>query len=148
MKVVTVSNDAQARVWRVAVVVDLTVLRGHTDTITSAVFSTDGKWVVTASGYDGSAKTWPLEIDLLRDLLWQATSYCLSPAERVRRLGETAEEARTRAEEARTNHGIQVARLEARAVTAAAVEPRVVLLGGAHPVDREMLVPALVLDPG
>ncbi len=34
------------------------VLQGHTDSVSSAAYSPDGRWIVTASG-DGTARVWP-----------------------------------------------------------------------------------------
>ena len=46
---VTASGDNTAKVWDVATGEEVHTLAGHTDWVTSAVFSPDGKLVVTAS---------------------------------------------------------------------------------------------------
>jgi WD40 repeat protein len=44
-------------VWEAVTGKEIAVLRGHEDFVTSAHFSPDGKWIVTAS-YDGTARVW------------------------------------------------------------------------------------------
>src|SRR5712692_7681740 len=52
-----ISEDNTARVWDAASGRSLAVLQGHTDSVTSAVFSPDGQRVVTASA-DKTARVW------------------------------------------------------------------------------------------
>ncbi len=59
---VTASGDTAARVWDVATGQALYTLAGHTDVVTSAAFSPDGKLVVTASA-DTTARTWFASLD-------------------------------------------------------------------------------------
>jgi AAA-like domain/WD domain, G-beta repeat len=51
------ASDAIARIWDAANGTPLTDLRGHTDAVNNAVFSPDGKRVVTASD-DNTARVW------------------------------------------------------------------------------------------
>jgi WD40 repeat protein len=55
--IVTASDDEIARVWEATTGRSLATLQGHTDPVTSAAFSPDGKWVVTASD-DKIARVW------------------------------------------------------------------------------------------
>ncbi len=89
----TALDDQTARLWRIADGRELLVLRGHQHWITAAEFAPDGRRLVTVSGYEGVVRVWPIDVALVLDMMWQATSLCLPPAERERRLGETAEEA-------------------------------------------------------
>lgn len=135
----TTGTDEKLRVWRTDRATEPVVFAGHTNAITSVVFSRDGTRILTAS-LDGTARFWPtdgvgepLTLTRLRhpidsaeftadergvvmgrsnetirvwrdpsleqniDTLWRATSYCLSPATRIERLGETQADAYARA---------------------------------------------------
>jgi WD40 repeat protein len=52
-----VSYDNTARVWDAASERELATLRGHTDKVTNAAWSPDGKQIVTAS-WDQTARVW------------------------------------------------------------------------------------------
>jgi len=56
-RVLTASTDKTARLWDVATGAQLTVLRGHQDTVLNAVFDPSGKRVLTAS-VDRTARLW------------------------------------------------------------------------------------------
>ena len=57
MRVITASFDKTARVWDAATGQALAVLRGHTDAVTGAQFSSDGMQIVTVSK-DQTARMW------------------------------------------------------------------------------------------
>ena len=56
-RVVTVSHDKTARVWRADDTRQPVVLRGHDSAVVSAAFSPDGSWIATASA-DNTARVW------------------------------------------------------------------------------------------
>ena len=55
--VATGSEDGSARLWDAATGQELSVLKGHSDTVISVAFSPDGRTVATGSE-DGSARLW------------------------------------------------------------------------------------------
>jgi len=59
-RIVTASTDHTACVIDAANGTVKTLLRGHTDALTAAVWSADGAWVITAST-DGTARVWAAE---------------------------------------------------------------------------------------
>ena len=54
---VTASADRTARVWEARTGRPVAELRGHTDRLTRAAFSPDGRWIVTSSD-DDTARVW------------------------------------------------------------------------------------------
>ncbi len=97
---VTLDNERTARVWRVEDGRELIALRSPDVAILDVALTPDGTRLVTACG-DGSVRTNLIDHDVALDLLWRATPYCLSASDRVRRLGETPEEAEVNARAAR-----------------------------------------------
>jgi WD40 repeat protein len=72
-RIVTASWDKTARIWDAATGKEITVLRGHDDSVSSAAFSPDGMWIVTAS-WDKTARIWDAHLLKMstRDLLQEA----------------------------------------------------------------------------
>ena len=69
---VTASLDHRARIWQVATGKTERVLTGHAGSVSSASFSADGRWVVTAGPRTGGI--WPVvETDLDNDRLFFIT---------------------------------------------------------------------------
>ena len=68
-----VTADSAARVWNSANGALLAILEGHTDSVLSAAFTSDGRRVVTASA-DGTARIWDLRPDLSLDSITTGTS--------------------------------------------------------------------------
>lgn len=56
-RIVTASADGTARIWDIATVREIAVLRGHETFVRSAAFSADGSRIVTAS-VDRTARIW------------------------------------------------------------------------------------------
>jgi WD40 repeat protein len=63
-RIVTASYDKTARIWDAATAKEIAVLRGHVNSVTSAVFSPDGARVVTAS-QDGTARIWDVHLQTM-----------------------------------------------------------------------------------
>jgi WD40 repeat protein len=82
-----------ARVWRADGTSVPVVLKGHAAAVGGAQFSTDGKWVVTASA-DATARVWSIDIPVLREHLQDANKDCMPPETRRFYLDESDEQAR------------------------------------------------------
>jgi WD40 repeat protein len=65
---VTASRDKTARIWNSESGAQIAVLRGHTEEVTSAIYSPDGKHVLTASR-DGTAIIWDSASAILEAVL-------------------------------------------------------------------------------
>ncbi|MFO0646203.1 MAG: hypothetical protein U0326_08185 [Polyangiales bacterium] len=99
--IVALDAEYVARVWRVEDGRELIALR-FPDLLTEDVTLTpDGTRLVVACD-DGSVRTNLIDHSVALDLLWRATPHCLAASDRVRRLGETPEEAEVNARAART----------------------------------------------
>ena len=59
LEVLTASRDHDVMIWRPDRSQEMHTLYGHTGRLTSAVFSQDMRWVLTAS-HDKTAKIWPI----------------------------------------------------------------------------------------
>jgi len=73
-----ICSDHAARVWDSATGREVAVLRGHTDRIVTAHFSSDGKQIVTAS-WDKTARVWDAETGQTRAVL-QGDRFSLASA--------------------------------------------------------------------
>ena len=91
-RVVTASADGTARVWSADGQGEPLVLKSDGR---SAAFSPDGRRVVTSSE-TGAVRVWRVDWTDLLDDLDRRTTACLSAAQRIQYLGETAQEAKTR----------------------------------------------------
>lgn len=91
--IVSASVDKTVRVWRVDGRSEPLVLKGHQGAVNAAAFSPDGQRIVTASS-DGTARIWPISIPLLQQALRNATTDCLTPAQRQTYLLENESDAR------------------------------------------------------
>jgi hypothetical protein len=76
----------------------------HDDVVNSAAWSPDGTRIVTASN-DGTARVWLVGIPVLQQALRNATTDCLTPAERETYLLESPAEAHAGYEACERSHG-------------------------------------------
>jgi WD40 repeat protein len=56
-------------------------------------FSADGRWLLSVAPR-GVIEVLPIDAEPIKDLLWKATAYCLTPEQRQRLLGESSDDAR------------------------------------------------------
>jgi len=103
-RIVTASFDNTARVWNADGSGEGVVLKGHTNLVHSAVWSPDGTRIVTASR-DHTARVWLVDIPLLQQALRNATTDCLTPAQRQTYLLESESDARKAYAECETKNG-------------------------------------------
>jgi len=97
-RLVTASDDKTARIWDANGREPPIVLEAHGDGLRHASWSPDGKRILTISG-DQTARVWLVDIPLLKQALQQASTDCLSVAEREAYLAESSENARRGYEE-------------------------------------------------
>lgn len=57
----TASRDRTARIWRVKDGAEQAILRGHSAALSSAIFSPNGSYVVTASASERTVRLWDVE---------------------------------------------------------------------------------------
>jgi WD40 repeat protein len=91
-RIATASEDLTARVWTSDGTGTAIVLNGHKDRVKSAAWSPDGKRILTASL--STVRIWPLFPLDIQQALRDATTECLSPAERQTYLDESDAAAR------------------------------------------------------
>ena len=79
----TVGPDHSVQRWDVSTWKKAGDLRGHTDDVMDIAFSRDGKWMVTAGGYDRTARVWEMatgtNVAVLKGHSWRVVRATFSP---------------------------------------------------------------------
>ena len=82
----TVGPDHSIQRWDVSTEKKTGDLRGHTHDIMGIAFSRDGKWMVSAGGYDNTARVWEMatgtNVAVLKGHSWRVIQATFSPDDR------------------------------------------------------------------